>query len=80
MTICSQGVQHRLYVRVGTYTDPQLTVRHDHEAYIRGWCMLLDGVDRGYYINDNPYSMYYNYSRYKSWAAGRDDAWTYLTT
>ena len=57
-----------------------LIVHHDHGAYIRGWCMLLDGVDRGYYINDNPYSKHYNYSRHKSWEAGRDDAWKYLNT
>jgi hypothetical protein len=62
------------------YVDPQLTVRHDHEAYIKGWVQLLDGVDRGYYINSNPYSKHYNYSRHKSWEAGRDDAWEYLNT
>jgi hypothetical protein len=63
------------------YVDHQLTVRHDAVAYIRGWVETLDVWDsRSVRYDYNPYSRHYDYSRYKSWEAGRDDAWEHLNT
>jgi hypothetical protein len=62
------------------YVDPQLTVKHDHTAYVQGWCATLEWWGMGYHgiTDDCPYSRHYNYSRFKSWHAGVLDADRYL--
>jgi hypothetical protein len=61
-----------------TADDGTQLTRHNHEAYIRGWCDWLDSWDNGFANFDNPYSRYYLTGAHNSWEAGRSDATNYL--